>query len=160
VMHADDASRAPRAGAAPTPRRTARSRAALVDARPRRVAGGTRREGRPPRRQAAKVWGDAQACRRSIPPLAAWRPGGPSLGAPRCSTRPRMLGLEGKRVLVTGASKGIGEACARLFARLGVHVAVHFKADEAAARRLAEELRGEAFGADLSVWEEGEGLVA
>lgn len=76
-----------------------------------------------------------------------------------------MLGLAGKRALVTGASKGVGEACARLLAHLGAHVAVHFKEDEAAAERVVqaartEGVRAEALRADLSRWDEGERLVS
>jgi 3-oxoacyl-[acyl-carrier protein] reductase len=76
-----------------------------------------------------------------------------------------VLGLAGKRALVTGASKGVGEACARLLANLGVHIAVHFKEDEAAADRVvqaarAEGVHAEALRADLSRWDEGERLVA
>ncbi len=76
-----------------------------------------------------------------------------------------MLGLGGKRVLVTGASKGIGAATAVLFARLGADVAVHTRADTAGARAVTEEARAsgtrvEVFTADLSRWDEGERLVA
>lgn len=71
-----------------------------------------------------------------------------------------MLGLAGRRVLVTGASKGIGEACALLFGKLGARVAVHFKGDEPAAARVAQAAKGAAIGADLSRWDEGERLVA
>jgi len=76
-----------------------------------------------------------------------------------------VLGLAGRRALVTGASKGVGEACARVLARLGAHVAVHFKDDEAGARRVVEAARAagvnaEAFRADLARWDEGERLVA
>ena len=45
-----------------------------------------------------------------------------------------------KTVLVTGASGGIGSACARLFAGNGYKVAVHYFTNEAAAAALAEEL--------------------
>lgn len=52
-------------------------------------------------------------------------------------------------VLVTGASGGIGQAIARRFAAAGAHVAVHFHANRARAKMLADELDGMAFGADL-----------
>ncbi len=76
-----------------------------------------------------------------------------------------MLGLSGKNVLVTGASKGIGAATALLFARLGANVAVHTRADEAAATEIAGRVRdhgprAEVLLADLSHWDEGERLVA
>jgi 3-oxoacyl-[acyl-carrier protein] reductase len=78
-----------------------------------------------------------------------------------------MLGLEGKRVLVTGASRGIGASAATLFARLGAHVAVAYRSGASEAARVVEQARaaGEssvqvhAFGADLSRWDEGERLV-
>jgi len=76
-----------------------------------------------------------------------------------------VLGLGGKCVLVTGASKGIGAATALLFARLGANVALHTRADLPAARALAEQVRASglralALAADLSRWDEGERLVA
>jgi 3-oxoacyl-[acyl-carrier protein] reductase len=51
-------------------------------------------------------------------------------------------GLEGKGVLVTGASGGIGSACARAFTAEGARVAVHYHRGEARARELAAELGG------------------
>ncbi len=75
------------------------------------------------------------------------------------------LDFTGKHVLVTGASKGIGAACALLFAELGADVAVHYKADGAGAdavvaRARALGRRAEAIAADLSEWNAGETLVA
>jgi 3-oxoacyl-[acyl-carrier protein] reductase len=75
-----------------------------------------------------------------------------------------VLGLSGKCVLVTGASKGIGAATARLCARLGAHVAVHTRGDLRMAQAVAEEARDAgpravALQADLSRWDEGERLV-
>lgn len=46
-----------------------------------------------------------------------------------------------KTVLVTGASGGIGSACARLFADKGYKVAVHCRKNKAAAEELINELR-------------------
>lgn len=48
--------------------------------------------------------------------------------------------MEGKVVLVTGGSRGIGAAVARRFASLGCHVAIGYKSDSAAAGRLVDEL--------------------
>lgn len=46
-----------------------------------------------------------------------------------------------KLVLVTGASGGIGGACARLFADKGYKVAVHYNKNKTAAEQLTDELR-------------------
>lgn len=48
---------------------------------------------------------------------------------------------EGKRIVVTGGASGIGEACARSFARRGAHVVVA-DADHDAGHRLQNELVG------------------
>lgn len=60
--------------------------------------------------------------------------------------------LAGKKVLVTGASKGIGAAIARAVHDDGAEVAIHFNSDEQGARGLAAELgeRARVVGADLS----------
>jgi len=67
--------------------------------------------------------------------------------------------------LVTGASKGIGAACAEAFARAGFDVTVHFNHDEPGARATEERVvalgrRAARIRADLSRWSEGERLVA
>jgi len=51
-------------------------------------------------------------------------------------------GLARKGILVTGASGGIGAACARAFAAEGGRVAVHYHRGEERARELAAELGG------------------
>lgn len=45
-----------------------------------------------------------------------------------------------KTVWITGASRGIGRACAKAFAQAGYQVAIHYEKNEAAARSLEEEL--------------------
>ena len=56
-------------------------------------------------------------------------------------------GLAGKRVLVTGASGGIGAACARLFAAEGASVFVHYHRGRERAEAVAAELGGAPTGA-------------
>jgi 3-oxoacyl-[acyl-carrier protein] reductase len=59
-------------------------------------------------------------------------------------------GLAGKRVLVTGASGGIGSACAREFAGEGSRVVLHFHESRERAEALSKELGGApVVGADL-----------
>ncbi|MEP7009681.1 MAG: SDR family oxidoreductase [Acidobacteriota bacterium] len=66
------------------------------------------------------------------------------------------LGLEGRRVLITGGSRGIGAACARAFAEAGSAVLVQYRDHAEAAERLLGELPAPAefghlaWGVDLS----------
>jgi 3-oxoacyl-[acyl-carrier protein] reductase len=59
-------------------------------------------------------------------------------------------GLAGKGVVVTGASGGIGSACARAFAAEGARVALHYNRGRDRADALAGELGAPAIGADLT----------
>jgi 3-oxoacyl-[acyl-carrier protein] reductase len=70
-------------------------------------------------------------------------------------------GLRGKRVLVTGASGGIGSACARAFAGEGAEVVVHYHRGRDRAQTLAGELGGTPLaGADLTKEAEVDRLFA
>jgi 3-oxoacyl-[acyl-carrier protein] reductase len=70
-------------------------------------------------------------------------------------------GLQGKRVLVTGGSGGIGSACARAFAAEGAEVVVHYHSGRDRAEALAAELDGASVtGADLTNEAEVEQLFA
>ena len=61
-------------------------------------------------------------------------------------------GLAGKGVVVTGASGGIGAACARAFAAEGANVLVHFHHGEERAQAVAAEIGGAPTAqADLTV---------
>lgn len=53
-------------------------------------------------------------------------------------------------VLITGASRGIGAACAKLFAKAGYRVAVHYNKSKDVAEKIANECGGIAVCADIS----------
>jgi len=57
--------------------------------------------------------------------------------------------LEGKVVVITGASTGIGAAAARAFARAGSKLVIHYNASRDPAEALAAELRGSGASAAL-----------
>jgi 3-oxoacyl-[acyl-carrier protein] reductase len=70
-------------------------------------------------------------------------------------------GLAGKRVLVTGASGGIGSACARAFAEEGAQLVLHYFRGQERGEVLAAELTGSVLlQADLTREDEAERLFA
>jgi 3-oxoacyl-[acyl-carrier protein] reductase len=70
-------------------------------------------------------------------------------------------GLAGKGIVVTGASGGIGAACARAFAAEGARVVVHYHRGEERARAVVEELEGTpVVQADLTVEDDAARLFA
>src|SRR5512143_756870 len=77
-----------------------------------------------------------------------------------------MNGLKGKRALVTGGSRGIGAATARLLAEHGVHVAIGYRSrrDDAdalvASLRLANGVTAVAHATDISTAAGADELVA
>jgi 3-oxoacyl-[acyl-carrier protein] reductase len=65
-----------------------------------------------------------------------------------------------KTVLITGASRGIGCACAKEFDKLGYNVAVHYNRSEDAARELCKSLKSaEIYKADVSSSEQVNAIV-
>ncbi|BCM92458.1 3-oxoacyl-[acyl-carrier-protein] reductase FabG [Abditibacteriota bacterium] len=79
-----------------------------------------------------------------------------------------MFSLEGKRALVTGASRGIGRAIAVALATAGADIALHFHQNEEAAREVQSEIEGlgrrallvqadaRDFNAYSAIWDEAE----
>ncbi|MBZ0277199.1 MAG: glucose 1-dehydrogenase [Anaerolineae bacterium] len=53
------------------------------------------------------------------------------------------MDFTGKTVLITGASRGIGRACARQFAAQGARVAVHYHSNQEAAEETRRSLNGD-----------------
>jgi 3-oxoacyl-[acyl-carrier protein] reductase len=61
---------------------------------------------------------------------------------PRFRPRPSFLqDLNGRRILITGASTGIGAAAAIAFVHCGAYLALHFNRNEKAAHGVADEIR-------------------
>ncbi len=59
--------------------------------------------------------------------------------------------MSSKIALITGASKGIGRSCVYQLAKLGFHIAIHYRSNEEEAKQLAEEVgNAKIFQADLS----------
>lgn len=68
--------------------------------------------------------------------------------------------LKDKKVLVTGASRGIGAGIVKAFSQAGAKVFLHYRTDQNLAEKIASELPGEVhlFRADLGKVEELEAL--
>ena len=66
---------------------------------------------------------------------------------------PKLLSLEGKKVIVTGAASGIGRACASAAAELGASVLLNDRAplDDVAAELRAQGAEVDALQGDLTV---------
>ncbi|NDV14981.1 3-oxoacyl-[acyl-carrier-protein] reductase [Muricauda sp. TY007] len=73
--------------------------------------------------------------------------------------------LEGKNVIITGASRGIGKGIAQVFAKHGANVAFTYSSSEAPALELEKELtemgvKAKAYKSNAASFEESEALVA
>jgi len=73
--------------------------------------------------------------------------------------------LEGKNVIITGASRGIGKGIAEIFANYGANVAFTYSSSEAPALKLEKELtakgiKAKAYKSNAANFEEAEQLVA
>ena len=60
------------------------------------------------------------------------------------------IDMDGRVVVVTGATGGIGQGIVRRFADAGAAVVVHYRSDADGAQHLADEVGGSAIGADLA----------
>ncbi len=72
---------------------------------------------------------------------------------------PPFASLEGKRALVTGASRGIGRAVATELARAGASVIVGYRSGGVEADTLAQEIGGRAIQGDVSTPDDAKRLV-
>src|SRR5439155_15884687 len=72
---------------------------------------------------------------------------------------PAFCSLEGKKALVTGASRGIGQAIARSLADAGASVVVSYRSGAEEAETLARDIGGTAVQADVSDPESARALV-
>jgi 3-oxoacyl-[acyl-carrier protein] reductase len=72
---------------------------------------------------------------------------------------PEFASLDGKRALVTGASKGIGKAIATGLVAAGATVVVGYRSGKDEAEALAGELGGSAIQADVSSGDDAKRLV-
>jgi 3-oxoacyl-[acyl-carrier protein] reductase len=75
-----------------------------------------------------------------------------------------VIDLKGKRVLVTGGSRGIGAAAARLFAQAGASVGIAYRSREQEANRVLDDvakygIQGFAFAGDLALASSNEEFV-
>ncbi|MCR9263134.1 MAG: 3-oxoacyl-[acyl-carrier-protein] reductase [Flavobacteriaceae bacterium] len=73
--------------------------------------------------------------------------------------------LEGKNVIITGASRGIGKGIAQIFGQHGANVAFTYSSSEAPALELQKELEGmgvkaKAYKSNAASYEDSEALVA
>lgn len=65
-----------------------------------------------------------------------------------------------KNVLITGASKGIGKACAELFSKKGYRVFINYNKSEEEAKKLALRIGGILVKADVSEKEEVKDIIS
>jgi len=77
---------------------------------------------------------------------------------------PESLSLEGRVALITGGSRGIGQAIAMELAQRGASIAVNYLRSSSAADEIVDEIKAkgtqaEAFQADISVFSQAQDLI-